>query len=199
MKKIISIKKIIKRKLFDYLMYKHYGHMNVTIISSNCIGTRIYQSTRSMYLSPTINLWISPSDFIKLSYRIKYYMSLDLTECVDNSVDYPKGNLGDITINFQHYNSFLEAKTKWNLRKKRIDYNNILILFTDRDGATNMELEAIANHPHYRTIVFCHESKKKYFEKKHNVIFLKSKNNFVNDLYTNYDELLFKLNLKNKL
>ena len=35
-----------------------------------------------------------------------------------------------------HYGTFEEAKLKWYERSKRVDYSNLYIVMTDRDGCT---------------------------------------------------------------
>ena len=56
-----------------------------------------------------------------------------MIEC--NESNYPIGilspiNLRPIKLHFLHYNSFLEAKEKWDERKKRIIYENIFVVST---------------------------------------------------------------------
>ena len=111
---------------------------NFTIISANCIGGVIYHNLGLRFDSPTINLWIRPQDFIEFNQNLKFYLTqANLTECNDHSVKYPVGLLGgEIHIYFQHYKSFEEARNKWEARKKRVHFDNIYIIMTDRDGIT---------------------------------------------------------------
>ena len=44
-------------------------------------------------------------------------------------IDFVCGLCGDVAVVFQHYDSWEEAKTKWNRRKERIDYDNIVFFF----------------------------------------------------------------------
>ena len=46
------------------------------------------------------------------------------------------GCIDDIYIVFLHYESFEEANLKWNRRKERINYNNLIIKFNDQNGCT---------------------------------------------------------------
>ena len=131
------IKKILllDNLFFDLTFRKIYKMMlsndNFSIICNNCIGGVIYHSLGKKFLSPTINLYITPSDFVKFCSNLKYYLALELNE-VSTEFDYPVGRLGDILIYFKHYNNFSEAKEKWNERKLRINFNNIFIFMTDR-------------------------------------------------------------------
>ena len=84
------------------------------------------------FLSPTINLHFKAGDFIKFVNNIENYLSQELD--MRYGEFYPVGNLGDIEIYFNHYNTCKEAVEKWNERKKRIKFDKLAVIMTDRDG-----------------------------------------------------------------
>lgn len=86
--------------------------------------------------SPFVNLWMTPTDYLKMLGDLRGYLSSELEKIDDESVAYPVGILKDVKIYFQHYSSFDEAKMKWESRIKRINWNKVYVLFTDRDGCT---------------------------------------------------------------
>lgn len=132
------IGKVIWKKSKNKLMREKLLNNNFTIISCNCIGGIIYNDLNEKFLSPTINLFFSAEDFIKFCENIESYLRYELKDGgVSNSGGYPIGVLNDIMINFVHYNSFNEAKEKWNERKVRLNYDNLYIIATDRDGCTD--------------------------------------------------------------
>lgn len=104
--------------------------------------------------SPFVNLWISPSDFIKMLGRLNYYMSCELVFEERNEMPYPVGLVDDIHIYFQHYKSEAEAKYMWDKRKKRINYNDLFVLFTDRDGCTSQNLIDFDSLPFKNKVCF---------------------------------------------
>lgn len=107
------------RFLKDNSDRKRLYNKNFTIFSTNCIGGVIYHNLGLKFLSPTINLWISPEDYIKLlKDPQKYLLNSDMHEIKMKNIDYPVGRLNDITIYGQHYINFDELKYKWNERKK---------------------------------------------------------------------------------
>ena len=121
-------------------------NQNFTILSSNCIGGVIYHKLGLRFLSPTINLWFKPNDFLKFIENLEYYLKTEiLIESRSSNLGYPVGILGEgdrkIYLYFQHYNSFDEAKRKWNSRKKRVNLENLFIIMTDRDGADEEDLK----------------------------------------------------------
>lgn len=116
------------------------NNSNFSVISSNCYGAIMLHDLGIKFNSPFVNLWLKPKDFLKYLNNIKHYMTSDLVFVKEPNINYPVGKLDDIYIYFQHYKNEKEAKQKWEERTKRIDLNNIYILFTDRDGCTYQDL-----------------------------------------------------------
>jgi uncharacterized protein (DUF1919 family) len=110
---------------------KHLKNKDFTILCSNCIGGVISHDLGLPFLSPTVNLYIQPHDFIKLLDRLPHYLEQDFKE-IDSPYGYPMGILEDIVFYFKHYATFDEAVAKWHERKKRINYDNLFIMMTDR-------------------------------------------------------------------
>lgn len=104
---------------------------NITIISQNCIGGTLYHDLGMKFLSPTINLFIKEPDFMRFVLNLDYYIRCPLE--MRWGEEYPVGMLDDIEIHFMHYETCKEAKERWNNRKLRINWENIIILCTDRD------------------------------------------------------------------
>ncbi len=110
---------------------KRIKNKNYTILANTCIGGVIYHDLNHEFLSPTINLYITPSHFIKFLENLNYYLELEI-EPVKTKLKYPVGKLGDIIIYFKHYDTIEQAIEKWNIRKKRINKDNLFIMMTDR-------------------------------------------------------------------
>ena len=128
-----------------------------TIISQNCIGGVLYHELGLQFLSPTVNLFMVNEDFIKFCENLQYYISLDITPYEGEiKRNYPLGMCGDIVWYFVHYNSFEEAKKKWNDRKERVNMNNIYIIATDRDGFNSELLERFKKLPYENKKLFSH-------------------------------------------
>lgn len=99
-----------------------------TIISSNCVGG-VYHELKVKFYSPTINLWFEAEDYLKFIESFEHYINEELIE-IETDKNYPVGKLDDVTIYFMHYDSFVEAKTKWRERCKRINYDNLFFIMT---------------------------------------------------------------------
>jgi uncharacterized protein (DUF1919 family) len=86
--------------------------------------------------------------------NISHYMSYELVFTKEEGIDYPVGLLDDLRIYFEHYKSEMEAKAKWEDRTKRINWSNLFIMFTDRDGCTESDLKEFDQLPYPNKVVF---------------------------------------------
>lgn len=103
-----------------------------SIISQNCIGGVFYHDIGMEFLSPTINLFFKGADFVRFVRNLTYYIGLELEMRWEE--EYPVGTLDDISIYFMHYRTCREAKEAWDKRKKRINWEKIVIIATDMEG-----------------------------------------------------------------
>lgn len=56
-----------------------------------------------------------------------------------------------------HYKSFNEAKEKWEERAKRVDFNNLFIIMTDRDGCDEKLIKKFDDLPFENKVIFTHK------------------------------------------
>ncbi len=199
-------------KLTHKLRRKKIYNNEFTIISNNCWGGFIYQSYGLKYNSPTIGLYFTAKDYIKFIKELKKYLSLELTfiEPKDSKnyknldVDFPIGKLGDIEIYFMHYKSKKEAKDKWDRRRERINWKNIIIKFSNQNDCTIKEINDFINLKYKNKICFVN---KKELNKK-GTIYIKqlfktddikaSFEPFGNSKYININELINNLEEENE-
>lgn len=145
------------RKIINKRNIKKLKNTDFSLIASNCNGGFICHDLNLQFRSPFINLWVKPTDFIKYLQNIEHYMKQELRFVSEDGINYPIGLLDDIKIYFQHYKTEQNAKEKWNERTKRIDLNNLFILFTDRDNCTYQNLLDFDRLPLKNKIVFTHK------------------------------------------
>lgn len=93
--------------------------------------------------SPFVNLFIEAEDYLKVVSNIKYYTSGDLIMTdITGTSPYPKGLLqNDVILHFMHYSTFEEAEKKWRQRCRRIDYNNLYVIFVQQSSCNNHILQ----------------------------------------------------------
>ena len=131
---------------------KRLDNLNFSIIASNCVGTIIYHDLDLPFLSPTINLTIEMDDFIRFAENLKWYMEQEIVE-LKGEKGCPAGMLGDVKINFVHYDTFEEGVRKWEERKERINWDNLLLIGSERDGCSYETLERFDRLPFENNVI----------------------------------------------
>lgn len=147
----------IKRKIHNKIYRMKLKNKDFSIIASNCNGGAILSDLGIKFNTPTINLFFYPEDYLKFLSNIKENLEFELIEEKDDRFNYPIGNLNGIKIHFMHYTTFDEAKRKWEERKHRINYNNLFIIFTDRDGCTYEQMKVFDELPYKNKVIFTHK------------------------------------------
>lgn len=131
----------VNREKINNELRKKIDNTNCSIISSNCIGGMIYHDLGFEFLSPTINMYFNSKDFSKLVINIEKYMSIS-PEVLKNE-PFPILLLEDIKLFCLHYKTYVEAVQSWERRKKRINYDNIFVIATDRNCENKEDLKKI--------------------------------------------------------
>lgn len=127
-----------------------------TVIASNCSGMFMYYDLGLPYLTPTVNLSINMNDFIKMAGDLKWYMGQKLVEIQEEDSKCPVGLLGDVKICFVHYSSFEEGVLKWEERKRRIHWDNLFIIGSERDGCTYETIKRFDRLPYENKVILTH-------------------------------------------
>lgn len=137
----------IKNKFVRLVNRIGLKNKDFTIISNNCWGGFVYQKFGLKYRTPFIGLFLFAPDYIKLLenfneliftdikfIEFKESKYIDYIKKEDKDYSYPIGIIGDdIEIHFLHYKSNEEAYQKWIKRVNRINLDNIVFKFSDRD------------------------------------------------------------------
>lgn len=152
--------KIERFLAWEWIRYKkrkcnRIKNKDFTIIASNCVGTMIYYDMEIPYLTPTVNLSIGMNDFVKMVENLEWYLEQEFTELREEG-RYPVGMLGDIRVNFVHYDTYEEGVRKWEERKKRINRDNLFIIGTDKDGCTYETIRRFDKLPYKNKVIFTH-------------------------------------------
>lgn len=139
-----------------------FHNPGVSILSMNCTGGILYHDLGLQFRSPTVNMFMRAEDFTRFCENLEHYLSIDeMRECTDKNVigerQYPIAYLDDLTLFLVHYKSVSEAQEKWNERKKRIDFNNLVIINTDREGMTGGLKDRFEALP-YKKVMFVHKT-----------------------------------------
>ena len=144
----------------EWMMYKKRNRRRLrnndfTVIASNCSGMFMYYDLELPYLTPTVNLSVEMNDFVKMVRNLRWYMEQEMVEVEGGSIC-PVGMLGDIKIHFIHYASFEEGANKWSERKKRMNWEKLFIVGSEKDGCTYETIEEFEELPYKNKVIFTH-------------------------------------------
>lgn len=145
--KIIPIR-VFQIPYFNFSKYQQILENPPSIICRHCWGGLLYHTLGLQFQSPFINMFIRDTDFNKLAKNFNHYMQQELVfhkqghDPILNH-NYPIVKLDDITIYFNHYASFEEARSKWEERKKRINYDNLFFETTTEEKNVALEFNSI--------------------------------------------------------
>lgn len=128
-----------------------------SIISNNCLGALIAHDYYQPFLSPTVNMFMLPEDFVDFCFNLKKLQNKDITEVTNTDKDYPVGLLSGYKLFFMHYKSFEDARSAWLKRIKRINFNNLLFLMVERDGCTYEDLQKFDKLPYDNKVAIVHK------------------------------------------
>ena len=157
--RLLFTNKIERRKL---------KNQNFSIFSQNCIGCVMLHDLGQPFNSPTVNLYMSSPDYITFLEHPTEFIGQKLT-FVESDKRYPKGVLfynvngekKSISLYFPHDNDIEKIQGDWMRRSKRVNYDNLYIIATDRDGLSYDILERFSKLPYEHKILL---SSKQYPE-----------------------------------
>lgn len=209
---MIIIDKIRRKivKIFDKILLtvrrKSINNKDFSIISNNCWGGFVYKRYNLPYLTPTVGLYFYAEDYIKLCHNLTYYMSLPLkfitlqqskhfeSLTAKGQINIPIAQLDDIEIIFLHYKTEEEALEKWERRKKRINYENLIFKFSEVNNCTYEHLKKFEELEANKKICFTTQN---YKDISSSILFkaYKNKNQVKNDTddysrYINIEKLI---------
>lgn len=195
-----------KAKALHRLKMAEIDVKEFSIISSNCWGGSVYEDLKLPYQSPTIGLFFYAQCYLELLQELKTNINLPLSFTATSKYQeaniyrnenyaYPIGLLGEnIEIHFLHYKTIEEAEDKWARRKERVNWNNLYIACTDRDGMTPELMKTFDNLPYKNKVLFTGQSYPTIKSAQYLKAFKKDK--IVGDLYNQRFFVTQNFNLK---
>ena len=145
---------------------KTLSDTNFSIISNNCWAGIVYQYYDLPYQSPTIGLYFFADDYVRFVSDLRHYCGCELSFIQAKNSRYhevlkergqdniPIGLLDDVEIMFLHYSSPEEAMEKWDRRVRRINWDHLIIKFSQQNLATIDHLIAVDRLPYKDKIIF---------------------------------------------
>ena len=127
-----------------------------SLIANNCVGTFMCHDLGLQFKSPFVNLWIKPHDYIKLLSDLEGYLGSELTFVQEENITHPVGLLKDVKIYFTHYATQEAAREKWYQRLKRLDKENLFVMFVEIRGTAYEDLAAFDKLPFANKVMLTH-------------------------------------------
>lgn len=131
------INKFIRNEVRQPFFKKKLKKDDWSLICNNCLGGMVTHDFEQQFRSPTVNLFFPNLSFFDFIEYLDYYLEQPLENGgVNKDPQYPIGILRgdgakpDILIHFMHYKDFDDASQKWESRKKRINKDNLFVVWT---------------------------------------------------------------------
>ena len=128
-----------------------------TIISNNCIGGIICHDMGLQFRSPFVNIGIRAPEYLEILQNLPKYMETPFEERKERYDGWPTVKWGDVWMLFAHEESLEVSLKKWEQRKNRIDYDNLFVTMTDRQGCTYEHLLMFDRLPYQNKVVITHK------------------------------------------
>lgn len=131
-------------------MQRELKNKEVSFLCPNCIGGILFHDLGLRFLSPTVNLMLTQTDFVKFVLNMDDYNESEFHFFKHKEYNCPCAYLGSddmekIVVHFTHYHTEQESLDKWKERYSRINRDNVFVFLTERDGITREQIESLKN------------------------------------------------------
>jgi len=112
----------VRDKLFSLYEVSRLKNKSYVLVTNNCWGYELYNSTGREYNTPFVGLFLFPECYLRFLENFDHCMNADMqfthqSRYYTEPKHYPIGVIdGDIEIHFLHYKSEAEAREKWKRR-----------------------------------------------------------------------------------
>ena len=141
---------------FTLERYKKLRKSKLSIFAKNCWGGNIYHRFGLQFLTPTINMFTSDEGFLRFlknpQQDMKEELILEKMQInPDLNINYPVFSISNTSWYMNHYPNVEIAKQKWQERKKKINWFNLLVMMYTDDSATLKEFDKL---PYAKKVCF---------------------------------------------
>lgn len=135
------------------------NNRDFSILANNCWGGIVSRDRRLPYNSPTCGTYFFSKDYLRFLSDPRGYLGMELEEVpfresvhADEIFEKEQrepviGRMGDAEVVLLHYQTFAEAKEKWDRRKARIRWDNLLVKYSDQNGFAPEDFETFRGLP----------------------------------------------------
>ena len=160
---------VVRKAIRNRIERNKLKNKDISILCQNCIGGVMLHDLGLQFQTPTINLYMSFGDFVVFLEHLNVFLGQEIT-FVNSERKYPKGVLfyddnyerKSISLYFPHDKDYEKINCDWQRRSKRVNYKNIYIIATDRDGLTTDLLERFSELTFIHKILLSSKPYKEY-------------------------------------
>lgn len=146
------------RRWVDKANRKRLTNKDFSLLCNNCNGGQLSHDLGLQFRSPTVNLFFYSDHFFRFCENFEYYIAQPLVLCENPvykpEIEYPVCNLGDLELHFLHYDSFAQAKEKWDARTARLNKENLFVMWTFVGGTDEEMLARFERLPFKNKVAF---------------------------------------------
>lgn len=161
---IRKIQYAIRDLLINRKNRKRLINTDFSVISNDCTGGGICHDLHLRFQSPTVNFFFSASDYVSYLTKLhEYTHDYEIEEVIGETYqDKPIARIvlknGEfVTAYLLHYDSVEEFREKYKDRSSRINWDNLFILFNDRNDFSPQNLIDFDRLPYANKVCFVHE------------------------------------------
>ena len=145
-KRLLSDGPIAERRRRN--MRQNLKNRDFTLLAPNCMGGILLHDLGLRFLTPTVNLMMTQTDFLQFVLHLDEYLSGEFIFFQHHEFTCPcahlhREGLPDVDVHFTHYHTEEEAEKKWHERAERINLDNLFVFLEERDGITRADLEKL--------------------------------------------------------
>ena len=145
------------RELYHMRKAKKCKNKSISLICNNCTGGVLLHDLGLRFNTPTINIGIrNQEEFLFFVENLEHFVNAEVYEInyekYHHHAGYLKYNNNTVDVVFTHYHSFEEGRKKWLERMKRLDFNNIYVLYEGLN-VTDTFLDRFAQLPYPKAIL----------------------------------------------
>lgn len=152
-----NVRQKLRKLIVTNKWQKELSNRNPSIFSNDCTAGVLLHDLSCQFRSPTVNMYFPPKDYLRFLEQPEKYLNGKILPVESGGYGYPIGRIDDVVIHLVHYNTIEEAQTKWDVRSKRIDWDNLFVIMNDRNGCEYADLERFERLPYKRKLLLTHK------------------------------------------
>lgn len=164
--KLATVQEKFRNKFLSKIRRNRLNNTDFSIISNNCWGGSVYRRYNLPYSSPTVGLYFFADEYIKFLENLETLIRSDIKMIDAKESKYAdllerKGQLAvpvgvinnEVEVVFLHYKTKEEAYEKWIRRCERVNFQNLIIKFSEMNMCSESHLKRFEQLPYSKKVL----------------------------------------------